>query len=99
MKSTLVRILEHLLQGSLWEWAGLIGFVVLIGSAIWWINRYQASLRGGVDPAENDALLVRHLREMKERGEVSEEEYRSLKSRLVSLPERGLPASPDKPQT
>ncbi len=85
MNRNLTRILDALLSGSLTEW--IVFLVVLLGTAFaaWAVTRYRASLHGDADPAAEDALLVRRVREMRDRGEVSETEYRSLKSRLRPL--------------
>lgn len=76
------RIVDSLLSGSPAEWLGFTAALVAIAVAIIAVTRYRASLRGDADPAAAKALLVRHVREMRDRGEVSEDEYRSLKGRL-----------------
>ena len=102
MSRDLARVLEGLLGGSWIEWTVFIVAVVAIAGAAWAVSRYRASLRGDADPAEADAVLVRHVREMRDRGEVSENEYRSLKGR-IARPDGGTPddarnkAFPDQP--
>ena len=76
------RIVDSLLSGSPAEWVGFLVVVVLVGVAIHLVSRYRASLRGDADPAAADAVLVRRVREMRDRGEVSEDEYRSLRGRI-----------------
>ena len=87
MKRDLERILDGLLSGSPVDWIVFVALVVAIGVAVWGVGRYRASLRGDADPAAADALLVRQVREMRDRGQVSEEEYRSLKGRVKPLGE------------
>jgi len=76
------RIFDSLLGGSPWEWIGFLVVLILIGLAIVVVSRYRASLRDDADPAAADALLVRRVRELRDRGEVSEDEYRSLRGRI-----------------
>ena len=76
------RVAEGLLSGSIAEWVGFIAVVVAIAGAVWIVARYRESLHGDTDPAETDAELIRRIREMRDRGEVSETEFRSLKSQL-----------------
>jgi hypothetical protein len=63
----------------------------LIAVAVWAVARFRASLRDDADPAAAESHLLRHVRDLRERGDVSEEEYRSLKGRL------GPPADGDPP--
>ena len=76
------RILDSLLSGSPVEWIAFLVVAFAILGSIWAVARYRASLRGDADPAAAESLLVRQVRELRDRGEVSENEYRSLKSRL-----------------
>jgi hypothetical protein len=81
----LTRIFDALLSGSPTEWTVFLSAFALIAFAIWAVSRYRASLRGDADPAAEDAVLVRRIRELRDSGEVSETEYRSLRSRLQPL--------------
>jgi hypothetical protein len=76
------RVLDSLLSGSPVEWIAFLAVASAILAAIWAVARYRASLRGDADPAAADSLLVRQVRELRDRGEVSDSEYRSLKGRL-----------------
>ena len=81
-KADVSRVVSYLLDGTPGQWIGFFVLIGVIGTGLWWVIRYRASLHGDSDPAAADALLVRHLREMRHSGEMSDEEYRSLKSRL-----------------
>lgn len=89
------RVIDSLVSGSPAEWLGFVLVVAAIAVAIAAVTRYRASLRGDADPAAADARLVRHVREMRDRGEVSEDEYRSLKGR-IRRPEGGGVSAPDR---
>lgn len=78
----LERIVDALWSGSPTEWIVFIAVSTVIAGAIWALSRYRLSLRGDADPAAADALLVRHVRDLRDSGAVSEDEYRSLKCRL-----------------
>lgn len=79
------RIVEALASGTPAEWIVFILLVVTIVTAIWVLTRYRSSLRGDTDPAVDDALFVRHVRELRNSGAVTEAEYRSLKGRLAPM--------------
>ena len=76
------RIVEHLLDGTPTEWIGFIVLVAGIAGAVWCVARYRASLRDDADHEVADHLLAKHVRELHERGEVTTQEYRSLKQRV-----------------
>lgn len=82
MNRNLDRIVDALWSGSPTEWIMFIAVSTVIAGAIWALSRYRLSLRGDADPAAADVLLVRHVRELRDSGAVSEDEYRSLKYRL-----------------
>ena len=76
------RIVDALASGSPAEWIVFVVLTAVIVGAIVALTRYRSSLRGDADPAADDVLLVRHVRDLRDGGVVSEAEYRSLKSRL-----------------
>lgn len=79
------RIFDALLSGSPTEWIVFVGVLVAIAVASWAVLRYRASLHGDADPAADDALLVRRVRELRDSGDVSDSEYRSVRNRLRPL--------------
>ena len=68
------------LNASLLEWSVLI---VLIAVAAWSIFRIRAWYRDGEDPAASDNEMLSQLRDLHQQGDLSDEEYRSIKGRLV----------------
>jgi hypothetical protein len=79
------RIFDALLSGSPTEWIVFVVVLATIAVATWAVLRYRASLRDDADPAADDALLVHRVRELRDSGDVSDSEYRSVKSRLRPL--------------
>ena len=77
------RVFAKFLEGSPGQWAGFVAAVIAISVAVWWVARYRASLRDDADPAAADAQLALRLRELREGGQVSEAEYRKVRSRLA----------------
>lgn len=71
----------RILDASAFE---VIGLIVLIAVAVWLIFRIRARFLDGEDPAATDHLLLSQISELKREGGLSEEEYRSIKGRLVN---------------
>lgn len=63
-------------------WLGL-GLVAAIAVAAWVIVRLRARYRDNEDPAGSDQGMLLHVGELHRQGHLSEEEYRSIKGRLV----------------
>ena len=76
-----------LLEASLLEWIALIAAVAF---AAWLIFRIRARFRGGDDPAAADHGMLMQISELRRRGDLSEEEYRSIKGRLVERLDRTM---------
>jgi hypothetical protein len=74
-----------LLSGSPTEWIVFVVVLVTIAVAIWAVLRYRASLHGDADPAADNAFLARRIRELRDSGDVSDSEYRSVRNRLRPL--------------
>jgi uncharacterized membrane protein len=77
--------LHRLLSESLAVWIGLIFAIVLLA---WIISRVRAWYRDDDDPAGSTQQMLSEIREMYVEGELSEEEFRSIKGRLNSRTER-----------
>lgn len=69
-----------------------IGAIVLIIS-IWWIARLTARATEDIDRAEVDRQMLTTLTELKTQGELTNEEFRSIKGRLVErlADDEGIP--------
>ncbi len=65
-------------------------FVAALAVLIWIVARIRARYRESDDPAESTHEMLTQYRELHERGELSKEEFRLIKSQLTnSLTERG----------
>lgn len=94
-KSDLLQSLQDSVP-SLWVTVSLgVGAIVLI----WLIMRLRGWFREETDPAVTDTVLLGSIREMYRRGELSEAEFRSIKSRVAKSMERASPARPILAQT
>jgi len=83
---------------SKWEelinsaWLPMAAMVLALGFFIWIILQIRARYRESDDPAESTHEMLTQYRELRERGEISEEEFRLIKSRLANNLERGGPS-------
>lgn len=72
-----------LLNWPLYSWVGFlfaaIGLVVLV----WWVVRLVARVNEDTDPAEADREMLLALSELHQEGDLTPEEYRSIKSQLM----------------
>ena len=73
-------LLWKLVNASLLQWIGLlVAIVVLVGLIV----RIRALLREDTDAAGDDHQLLTSISELHREGDLSEEEYRSIKGRLI----------------
>jgi len=72
--------LSRILEDTLWHWLGLaVGVIVMIVAVV----LIRGWLRDDDDPAHADQQMLREIAELQRRGELSGEEYRSIKGRIV----------------
>jgi hypothetical protein len=69
---------------SSWPW--LLGLLVALGLLAWAIQWLRSRLFENSDAATSGGHLLDEYREMVRRGELSEEEYRFIKSRVGGRP-------------
>lgn len=65
------------------EWWFCVVVLIVLVFVIWAVARFTTSVSKDIDPAETDRQMLTAVRDLKTEGELSEEEYRSIKSRLV----------------
>jgi len=70
------------LQKLLESLPSLIGLAVAITLLVWAIVRIRTYFREEADAAGTDEFLLSNLRELKQKGDLSEEEFRKLKSQF-----------------
>lgn len=61
-----------------------IGIVVAMMVLAWGIHCIRSWYRGSDDPADNSDQILEQMRELHCEGDLSEEEFRSIKSQLES---------------
>lgn len=65
-----------------WWFLGVV--LLLLVCLIWVIARLTTTVTDDIDPAEIDRQMLTAVNELHSQGELSEEEYRSIKGRLVT---------------
>lgn len=75
----------NVLHESTWTWIGLAFAIVVL---VWLVVRIRAWIREDADPAEDAQQMLSEIREMYREGDVSQEEYRSIKRRLTERMDR-----------
>jgi len=65
-----------------WWWLLAVVLVVMV-IVIWWIAQVTSSANDHVDPAELDRQMLTAVSDLHSQGELTHEEYRSIKGRLV----------------
>lgn len=76
---------RELLSVSAWTWIGLIVAILVLA---WIVVRVRAWYRDDEDHAENARRLLSEIQEMYDEGELSQEEFRSIKGRLTKQKDR-----------
>ena len=73
-------LLWKLLHASLLQWIGLlVAVVVLVGVIV----RIRTLFREDADAAADDHQLLSSISDLHREGDLSEDEYRSIKGRLI----------------
>jgi len=74
------RRLRAFLEDGALPYFGLLLFLVLGIWLFWWLRKRY---RDHEDHAANEVGMLMHFREMKAQGDLTDEEFRSIKSRLI----------------
>lgn len=75
------RRFQELVLNSLWWWVGLLFAIACLG---WCIVRLRQWFRDDTDTADDDRRMFLEIQEMYDEGDLSEQEYRSIKGRLMA---------------
>ena len=76
---------REVFSASVWTWIGLIVAILVLA---WIVVRVRAWYRDDEDHAENAQRLLSEIQEMYDEGELSQEEFRSIKGRLTKQKDR-----------
>jgi len=78
------------------NWWFCAAVLIVLVVSIWAIARLTASATEDIDPAETDRQMLTAVSELRSQGELTTEEFRSIKSRLVNrLSEQTVAADSD----
>jgi len=70
------------IAGDAIRWgAVLIGAIVVLGTVVWLARRWLLS---GPAPSGDTVWSLQHLRELKAQGRITEEEFQSLKAKVIA---------------
>ena len=74
-------LLWKLINASLWQWIGLL---VAVGGLVGVIIRIRTLFREDADAAADNHQLLTSISDLHREGDLSEDEYRSIKGRLIN---------------
>ncbi|VAX41317.1 hypothetical protein MNBD_PLANCTO02-2427 [hydrothermal vent metagenome] len=77
-------ILSGLLKGSFWEWSVFVFCLVAVIVLIWLVIRVRAWLRDDTGSTAGHIEMWKQLKDLKQQGHLSDEEFRSINSRVVN---------------
>ena len=69
---------------TLWSWLPLLIAAVVLVLLIWAILRILSKMNEDVDPAEADREMLQALRDLRREGDLSEDEFRSIRGKLAT---------------
>lgn len=70
-------------QFPVMEWCGILALVVLVGSFVIMLIRRQY-LKSTKNEAHDPGFSLSGLREMRDRGEITPEEYEAMRARVIA---------------
>lgn len=76
-------ILWNLLDGSPVEWGWFVGGLAGLAAVLWAFTRFAAWVRDDEDTAATGQMMLTDINELHRGGDLSDEEYRSIKGRLM----------------
>ena len=77
------QFISRLLDGSLGEWMAFLAASLAILGTVWVFCRIKAWYCEDSDTAGSETEMLLQIRELRREGDLSDEEYRSIKSRLI----------------
>lgn len=87
--------IREIVKESATPWIGLFAFLLLM---IFILHKLRARFRDSADTEANPHLMLTQIGELRREGDLSEEEFRSIKNRLIRQIEQNStePDSPDR---
>ncbi len=77
----------------LFMWIGLAVVVLVIAGIV--VMAVRRRMLSGVDASAGEATLMQDLRDMRDRGEISDEEFRSIRATMVERAKASMDAASD----
>ncbi len=77
-------IFSGLLKGSFWGWISFIFCLVAVIILIWLVVRVRTWLRDETGSTAGDVEMWKQLKDLKQQGHLSDEEFRSINSRVLN---------------
>jgi len=90
------KLLKELFEGSILEW---ILAVITVSFLIWMILRIVGHFRENEDRHVDTSELLLQFSEMRREGDLTDDEFRSIKKRLVDPTDKVLEKEEDTDQT
>ena len=75
--------LSPLWEGTMGEWLIFSVTLMVLIVVTWSVHRWWVQSRQGDDPASVDRDMLTAIRDLKREGDLSDDEYRSIKDQLV----------------
>lgn len=73
-----------------------LGLVLVVGIGVWIVTRMRSRLADDEGSATVDQRLLSQIADLKQQGDLTEEEYRSIKGRLVERIDDSMSAPKEK---
>lgn len=86
-------LFQEFAASALW----FLGLVLLVGLGVWIIKKVRSRLADDEGSATGDQRLLTQIADLKQQGDLTEEEYRSIKGRLVERIDDSISAHKEKP--
>jgi len=77
------KLVSRFFEAGILEWLSFFATILAFAVILWLVFRIRAWLSDDVDAAESEQELLIQMMEMHREGDLSEEEYRSIKHRLA----------------
>jgi len=85
---------EELVKVFQASWMAWVGLFLLLAVCAWLIQKVRSRFRDREDPAEEGRQLLMQMGELHRQGGLSDEEYRSIKSKLNATPDHSTRSNP-----
>lgn len=78
------QLISDLMKGSVLEWIGFLTCLIAVVVLIWLVVRVRTWLQDDAGSAVGETEIWNQLQVLKQQGQLSEEEVRSINSRMLN---------------